>query len=54
LAGSPNIVWHEDRLATDPDIPERVLNGFAVLKLEGPDIQEVFYDENGGVAWKSS
>ena len=54
LAGSPNIVWHEDRLANDPDIPERVLNGFAVLKLEGPDIQEVFYDENGGVAWKSS
>jgi hypothetical protein len=54
LAGSPNIVWHEDRLANDPDLPERVLNGFAVLQLDGPDIQEVFYDENGGVAWKSS
>jgi hypothetical protein len=54
MAGAANVVWHEARLANDPDIPERVLNGFAVLKLDGPDIQEVFYDENGGVAWSSS
>src|SRR5207245_5091932 len=32
---------------------QRVLNGFAVLSLKGPNIQETFYDENGGVAWKS-
>ena len=25
--------------------------GFAMLYLEGPNIQEVLYDENGGVAW---
>jgi hypothetical protein len=30
---------------------QRVLNGFAMLYLDGPIIQEVFYDENGGVAW---
>jgi hypothetical protein len=54
LENSPNVVWHEDRLANDPDIPERVLNGFAMLTLDGPNIREVFYDEKGGVAWASS
>jgi hypothetical protein len=47
------VVWFENRLAGDPDIPQRVLNGFAILRLNGPNIQEVFYDENGGVAWQS-
>jgi hypothetical protein len=54
LANSPNVVWYESRLANDPDIPKRVFNGFAVLKLDGPNIQETFYDENGGVAWSST
>lgn len=51
LANNPNVQWYENRLAHDPEIPERVLNGFAVLYLNGPEIEEVFYDENGGVAW---
>lgn len=51
LANNPNVVWYEKRLANDPDVPERVLNGFAVLYLDGPKLTEVFYDENGGVAW---
>ncbi len=51
LANNPNVAWYENRLANDPDIPQRVLNGFAVLDLDGPGIREVFYDENGGVAW---
>jgi len=46
-----NVLWYEKRPANDPDIPERVLNGFAILYLDGPNIVEVFYDENGGVAW---
>ncbi len=50
-AGNPNVLWHETRSANDPDIPQRVLNGFAMLYLDGPNIKEVFYDENGGVAW---
>ncbi len=54
LANSPNVVWHEDRLANDPDIPERVLNGFAMLTLDGPNIREAFYDETGKLAWASS
>jgi hypothetical protein len=52
LANSQNVEWFESRSANDPDIPDRVLNGFAVLSLSGPNIQETFYDENGGVAWK--
>jgi Calcineurin-like phosphoesterase len=51
MAGKPNVVWYEKRLANDPEIPLRVLNGFAMLYLQGPKIDEVFYDENGGVAW---
>jgi hypothetical protein len=51
LEGNPNVLWYENRSAHDPDIPQRVLNGFAVLYLDGPNIQEVLYDENGGVAW---
>lgn len=53
LANSADVVWHEKRLAKDPDIPQRVFNGFAMLTLDGPNIREVFYDENGGVAWSS-
>lgn len=48
---NPNVLWYEKRSANDPDIPERVLNGFAMLYLHGPDIEEVFYDENGSAAW---
>jgi hypothetical protein len=53
LANSPNVLWYENRLAKDPDIPERVFNGFVMLTLNGPSVQETFYDENGGVAWQS-
>lgn len=49
-----NVLWYEKRSANDPDIRERVLNGFAVLYLEDSKIDEVFYDENGGVAWAST
>jgi hypothetical protein len=51
LASNPNVRWYENRLAHDPEIQKRVLDGFAVLYLNGPDINEVFYDENGGAAW---
>ncbi len=54
LVNSPNVVWHETHKAGDPDIAERVFNGFVMLKLNGPNIQETFYNENGGVAWSSS
>jgi hypothetical protein len=47
----PGVVWYENRCANDPDITERVFNGFAVLTLSGANFKEVFYDENGGIAW---
>ena len=53
LANSKNVLWYEHRSANDTDIPQRVLNGFAMLYFEGPNLQEVFYDENGGIAWHS-
>ena len=53
LGKSPNVAWYENRSARDPDIPERVLNGFTVLRLDGADLKEIFYDENGGIAWES-
>lgn len=51
LANSTNVGWYEHRPANDPDIPQRVFNGFAMLRLDGSNIQEFFYDENGGIAW---
>jgi hypothetical protein len=54
LASGANVVWYENREAGDPDISQRVFNGFATLMLNGPNIHETFYDENGGVAWASS
>jgi hypothetical protein len=53
LGKSPNVAWYENRSARDPDIPESVLNGFTVLHLDGADLKEIFYDENGGIAWES-
>lgn len=48
-----NIDWFEDRNANDPQVPVRLLNGFACLEIRQSDVAETFYDENGGVAWKS-
>jgi len=41
------MVWTEDTSAQDPKIPARALNGFAVIGLDGPNIIETFFDENG-------
>jgi len=54
LDHNPKIVWHECRKAGDPDISDRILNGFAVISLEGQAMTEKFYDENGSVAWPVS
>jgi hypothetical protein len=53
LAAS-NATWYENRPAGDPDIPQRILDGFVMVKLDGPGIQEAYYDENGSIAWQSS
>lgn len=41
------IVWHEKDKANDPDICDRILDGFATIELAGTAIAEAFYDENG-------
>ena len=55
MVDQANVAWYEKRSAHDPAYAgqpvQRVLNGFAMLYLDGPVIKEVFYDENGGVAW---
>jgi hypothetical protein len=55
MENQTGVRWYEKRTANDPDFQgqpvQRILDGFAMLYLDGPLIQEVFYDENGGVAW---
>ncbi len=46
------VEWFETRNAGDPDDDLRVLNGFVTVQLNGPDLIETFYDENGHVAWR--
>jgi hypothetical protein len=52
LENNPAVHWFEQRNAGDAENRLRVLNGFAVLELDGKSVAETFYDENGGVAWK--
>ncbi len=37
--------------AKDPVSPLRVYNGFVLLRLDGDNIAETFYDETGRIAW---
>ena len=53
LENNPNVVWFERTKAGDPTDPVRVLNGFVLLKLDGANFTETFYNENGEVAWQS-
>jgi hypothetical protein len=52
LKNKSNVTWFESRPANDPLIPQRVLNGFAMLTLDGDHIHEEFYDENGEIPWQ--
>jgi hypothetical protein len=51
LQASSHLQWFERRNAGDPEDRLRVFNGFVLLRLDGPVLDEAFYDENGGVAW---
>jgi calcineurin-like phosphoesterase family protein len=37
----------------NPQAPPRVMNGFAMLEIDGATIKETFYDQTGAVAWSS-
>jgi len=51
LQASTQVQWFERCNAGDPDDKLRVFNGFVLLKLNGPRLEEAFYDETGRVAW---
>ena len=52
LEGVEQVLWYETKNADDPDIPLRVLNGFAHLQLDGAALTESLVDENGCVRWR--
>ena len=51
LENDPSVLWYEKELANDPDYPERVLNGFARVTLNGDVLDEQMIGEDGSVRW---
>ncbi|KIA81215.1 metallophosphoesterase [Chromobacterium piscinae] len=51
LDGKPQVAWAETRSADDSQYPQRVLNGFIRLELNGMALTETLYDENGQRRW---
>jgi len=52
--GQPQVLWSERQLAGDEDYPQRVLNGYIKVRLDGEDISEEFIGEDGSVRWSST
>jgi hypothetical protein len=53
-ATGSSVVWAETQSANDSDYPERILNGFAAVNLNGSSLEETFYSENGDSRWSGS
>lgn len=51
--GDERVVWYETELAGDSNYPERVLNGYALISLDGAGLSETLLAEDGSVRWKS-
>ncbi|MFC0351001.1 metallophosphoesterase family protein [Undibacterium danionis] len=51
--GDERVVWYETELAGDFNYPERVLNGYALISLDGAGLSETLLGEDGSVRWKS-
>lgn len=51
LAGAENVAWYETGSANDPDIPVRVLCGFAQVQLDGVNLKETLIGEDGSTRW---
>jgi Calcineurin-like phosphoesterase len=51
LKGNPRVEWFENVPANDPDIHQRVLNGFVLLTFDGATMTESFIDEGGNKRW---
>ena len=52
LTNSTNLDWFERCNAGDSDDNLRIYNVFLQLKLNGPNLTELFYDELGRIAWQ--
>lgn len=52
LQGNGQVAWYETLSANDPEIPERVMNGFMKLELNGAEITETYIDEDGVVRYQ--
>ncbi|MDY7233229.1 metallophosphoesterase family protein [Hyalangium rubrum] len=48
-----SVVWFEDQSAHDPQSPQRTLNGYMRLTLDGAMVTEEFVAENKQVRWKN-
>jgi DNA repair exonuclease SbcCD nuclease subunit len=51
LERNPAVEWYEKDSAGDPAYPERVLNGFLRLDLDGANARESLVAENGRERW---
>ncbi|MEO5643389.1 MAG: metallophosphoesterase [Bacteroidia bacterium] len=45
------VVWAESQSANDSDYPERILNGYLTMNLNGAAMTESLYSENGDLRW---
>lgn len=54
MENDPTISWVETDLANDDTYPERVLNGYAVITLNGKEVSEKMMGEDGSVRWEAS
>lgn len=48
------VVWAESQSANDMDYPERILNGYLTMNLNGTSMTESLYSENGDLRWSQS
>jgi hypothetical protein len=53
-ATGTTVTWAETQSANDPDYPERILNGYLTLALNGTGMTESLYSENGDVRWSQT
>ncbi|WP_425220109.1 metallophosphoesterase family protein [Ralstonia solanacearum] len=51
LDNKAQVAWAETQSADDDQYPDRILNGFVRLTLDGQTLQEAFIDENGNQRW---
>ncbi|HTF03089.1 MAG TPA: metallophosphoesterase [Bacteroidia bacterium] len=50
-ATGTTVTWAETQSANDPSYPNRILNGYLVMELNGAAMTESLYSENGDLRW---